>query len=158
MEQETVSAPGNSGKEERMGNSRIATVLAAAMVVALVCGCAIVGKGPTDEELVAGTVADYNAALLAQDVEKILATISDDFEGQDGATKDQLGEFFEMAVDQGFLDDVEVNDEDCEIVIEGDTATAGPIEYNSAMGSLMMELTLKKDADGGWRIVDMAQF
>ena len=63
-----------------------------------------------------------------------------------------------MAIDQGFLDDVEVNDEESEILIEGETATAGPIEYSSAMGSLMMELILKKDADGGWRIVDMAQF
>jgi hypothetical protein len=154
MEQETVSAPGGNGKEESMGKERMATVLAAAMVVALVCGCATIGKGPSDEELITQTLDGYASGLVEQDIDKMMAAYSDDFETEDGLGKEDLREFMSGAIDQGYLDDVEADAEDCEIKIEDGKATAGPVVYSSAMGSITVEYTMKKEADGVWRIVE----
>ena len=137
-----------------MGKSRLATVLAATLVVALVCGCATFGKGPSDEELIMQTLDGYTAGLVAQDIDKLMAAYSDDFETEDGLGKEDLGEFLAGAIDQGYLEDVEADADDCEIKIEGDKATAGPVVYSSAMGSITVEYTMKKDADGAWRIVE----
>ena len=145
-------------KEEDMGRSRMATALVAAMVVALVCGCATMGKGPSDEELIKQTLDGYAAGLVSQDVDKMMAAYSDDFEGESGAGKEDMRQFLSGAVDQGYLDDVEANVEECEIKIEGDKATVGPVEYSSAMGSMTFEYTMKKEADGCWRIVESSMY
>jgi len=137
-----------------MGRSRLATVLAATLVVALVCGCATFGKGPSDEELIEQTLTAYNAAMVAQDIDKMMAAYSDDFEGENGESKEDIGELLGGAVDQGYLEDLEVNADECEIKIEGDKAAVGPVEYSSAMGSISIEYTMKKDADGCWRILE----
>jgi len=137
-----------------MCKSRIATVLVAAMLVALVCGCTILRRGPTDEELITRTVSDYHAALAAKDLDKMMAAYSEDFEGENGAGKDEIRQLLGGAIDGGYLDDLEVNDADCEIKIEGDTATVGPVEYSSALGSMSFEFTMKREADGVWRIVE----
>ena len=138
-----------------MGRSRLATALAATMVVALACGCATFGKGPSDEELIEQTLAGYNAALVAQDIDKMMAAYSDDFEGENGESKDDIREFLSGAKDQGYLEDIEANMDPCEIKIEGGKATVGPVEYSSALGSLTFEFTMKKDPDGMWRIAEM---
>jgi len=138
-----------------MGKSRIARVLVAAMVVALVCGCAIFGRGPTDEELITKTIEEYSAALAAKDIDRALAAYSEDFQGESGGGKDDIRQLFAGAIDAGYLDDLEMDDTDCEIEIDGKTATVGPVEYSSAMGSMSFEFTMKKEADGMWRIIDV---
>ena len=137
-----------------MVRSRLATVLAATLVVALVCGCATMGKGPSDEELITQTLDGYAAGLVAQDIDKLMAAYSDDFETEEGLGKEDLREFLAGAIDQGYLEDVEVDADDCEIKIDGAKATAGPVVYSSAMGSITVEYTMKKEADGVWRIVE----
>ena len=136
-----------------MHQSRIATALMATIFVALVCGCAILGKGPTDEELITRTVSDYNAALAAKDLDRMMEAYSEGFEGENAAGKDDIRQLLGGAIDGGYLDDLEVNDADCEIKIQGDTAAVGPVEYSSALGSMSFEFTMKKEADGVWRIV-----
>jgi len=138
-----------------MGKSRIRTALVGAMVVALVCGCAMLGRGPTDEELITRAISDYNAGLAAKNLDRVMAAFSEDFQGEGGGDKDDMRQLFEDAIDGGYLDDLEVNDADCQIKIEGKTATVGPIEYSSAMGSMSFEFTMKKEADGMWRIIDV---
>ena|GEM_PF-413550 len=148
------SAAGGNGKEEVMGRSRMTRVLAATLVVALVCGCATFGKGPSDEELIMQTLNGYTAGLVDQDIDKLMAAYSDDFEGEGGATKEDLREFLGGAIDQGYLEDVEADLEDCKIEIEGGKAKVGPVGYSAAMGSITAEYTMKKDPDGVWRIVE----
>jgi len=137
-----------------MGRSRVALVLAATMVVALVCGCATMGKGPSDEELIMETLNGYTAGLVSQDIDKLMAAYSEDFEGENGATKEDLRELLSGAIDQGYLEDVEADLEECEIKIEGGKAAVGPVGYSAAMGSITVEYTMKKDPDGVWRIVE----
>ena len=83
-----------------MGRSRIAAALATTMVAALVCGCAIFGRGLSDEELIQQTLAGYNAAMVAQDIDKMMAAYSEDFEGENGESKDDVREFITGAKDR----------------------------------------------------------
>lgn len=135
-----------------MKRSILVKLGAGVVAVLLVCGCATLGKGPSDEELIAATIAEWSAGLAAQDADKIMATYSEDFESADMPDKDSMRELIEMAIDQGFLEDAEVISDEAETVIEENTATFGPVELSGAMGSMMFDFTLQKEA-GAWLIV-----
>jgi len=141
-----------------MGKSRMAKAFAATMVVALVCGCAIMGKGPSDEELIMQALTGYNAAMVAQDLDKMMAAYSEDFEGENGESKDDVRDFFSGVIDQGYLEDLEVDMKDCEIKIEGGKAAVGPVGYSGSFGSVSFEYTMKKDSDGVWRFVETSMY
>ena len=126
--------------------------LGAGVLAVLLCGCATLGKGPSDEELIAATIEQWSAGLAAQDADKIMATYSEDFESADMPDKDSMAELIEMAIDQGFLEDVEVIADEAETVIEGDTATFGPVEFVSDSGTRTMDFTLQNE-NGIWLIV-----
>jgi ketosteroid isomerase-like protein len=141
-----------------MGRPTIAATLVATVLAVLVCGCAIFGKGPTDEELIASRIEGMKAAFLAKDLDKIMDGYSEDYEGEMAGSKEEMREFIEGAMDQGMLDDVEVDTTDAETKIDGDTATVEPVELSTDMGSLVIGYELKKEADGAWRIVTTYQY
>ena len=132
--------------------------LTVVLFAVIICGCASLGKGPSDEDLIAGTLADWKAAVEAQDIDKMMAVYSEDFEGEGGAGKPEAREFIEGAKEQGYLDDAEVYLEDAETVIEADTATVAPIGLEGAFGSVDLELYLTKEADGVWRVTESGQY
>ncbi len=136
-----------------MDKSTIATVLTVTMLVALFCGCVGLGKGPTDEELIAGVLADWKAALEAQDLDKLMVAYSEDFEGERGAGKAEVREFLSRAIDEGYLEGVEADLEDAETVVEGETASVGPVTLSSDMGSMSLDVTMQKEEVDRWRIV-----
>jgi len=123
------------------------------LAVAFVCGCAAMGKGPTDEELITALLGKYKATGEAQDIEGSMALFSDKFEGEQGG-KDDMKEFMLEAKDMGYLDDMEVILDDAEITIDGETATVYPMEVETAMGGAILELTLTKESSG-WMITAM---
>lgn len=135
-----------------MKSSILVKLGAGVLALLLVCGCATLGKGPSDEELIAATMKQWAAGLAAQDAEKIMAAYSADFESADMPDKEAMAELIEMAIDQGFLEDVEVIADEAETVIEGNKATYGPVELSGAMGSMMLDFTLQKE-NGAWLIV-----
>jgi len=157
MEQETVSMPAATEKGKAMCKSRIATILLAAMAVALVQGCVTLGKGLTDEELIRRGMEELKTALEAQDLDKIMAAHSEDFEGEYGG-KAEWREFLAGAVEQGLLDDAEVNLEDAEIEIDGDTATISPVTVITMFGDVTYEYVARKEEDGVWRIIESHQY
>ena len=136
-----------------MRNTRIAVFGVAVLVTALVCGCAGQGKGPTDEELIAGMLADWNAAFAAQDLDQIMAAYSEDFESEQSADKEGVRGFLERAIDEGYLDGAEIILDGAETIIDGESATVSPVDLDGDFGSVSLELVLKKEADGAWRIV-----
>ena len=127
--------------------------LVAVLLAVLVCGCASLGKGPADGERIAGMLADWKAALEAHDVDKLMTAYSEDFEGRGGAGKEQVREFLQGAIDQGYLDGAEISLEDAETTIDGGTASVGPVVLSSDRGAMEIELKLIKESDGAWRIV-----
>ena len=131
--------------------------LSVGLAMVLVCGCAMIGGGPSDEELIASTVADYKAGLEEGDIDKFLATHSDEFDNPEMGDKEALAEFVGGAMEQGFLDDLEIIIEDAETVIEGETATVAPVELEGSFGGMSMELMLKKEGDA-WRVISSEQY
>jgi len=118
----------------------------------LVCGCQTLGVGPSDEELISTTMAEWKAALVAQDIDKLMAAYSENYVSTRGTGKDSIREFMARAFEQSFLDSVEVKIEDAQITIEGDKATYGPVEFVSDRGTFTLEYKLQKE-DGAWLIV-----
>jgi len=137
-----------------MKRSTVTKLGASVLALLLVCGCATFAKGPSDEELINATIAQWSEGLAAEDAEKVMATYSEDFESADMPDKESMAELIEMAIDQGFLEDVEVITDEAETVIEGTQATYGPVELSGAMGSMMFDFTLQKEA-GAWLIISV---
>jgi len=131
----------------------MAALWVVAMLAVLACGCAGQGKGPTDQELIAGTLADWKAAFEAQDIDQIMAAYSEDFEGERSADKAGVRGFFTRAIDAGYMDSAEIILDDAETLIDGETATVSPVDLSGDFGSVSLELILQKEADGAWRII-----
>jgi len=136
-----------------MRKSALLKVGAGVVVMALVCGCASLGQGPSDEELIGRMLDTWKAAAEAQDLDAQMALFSENFEGEQGG-KDELKEFMLEAKDMGYLDDMKVIVDDVELKIDGTTATAYPLMIETAMGGATVGLELTKEA-GGWMITGM---
>ncbi len=116
-------------------------------------GCAGM-KGPSDEELARQTCDAWAAALIAKDVEKFKATISDDFTSGQAEDKEALCGFIQEAIDSGYLDEAEVVFENAAFTMADGKCTVYPVDLSSAAGSVAAELTLSK-ADGKWLVTGM---
>jgi len=137
-----------------MKGTTIAISIAALVAAAVLGGCATSGKGMTDEELVAKLTEESIAAILAQDLDKLLTYYSDDFSHYEFGDKAGLKEFLEGAKDMGYLDDIEVSMEQATTTIEGDTATIYPVIIEGTFGSTEIEFTSKKEGDT-WKVIGM---
>jgi len=69
----------------------------------LVCGCQTLGVGPSDEELISTTMAEWKAALVAKDIDKLMAAYSENYVSTRGTGKDSIREFMARAFEQSFL-------------------------------------------------------
>ncbi len=121
-------------------------------------GCATMGSGASDDELIGALLGQWEEAVLAADADRLLATHSENFahDGYDYDAEDKAGlrEYIEGSIDQGGFEDVELNMEDLEVAIEGGVATVYPIDYTVAEGTITIELILTKEK-AGWLITDM---
>ena len=135
---------------------RTGLVMMTALALGLAMGCASL-KGPSDLEQIQNTLAAWESASKAKDVDQVMATISEDFshEGYDYDAEDKaaMRQFVEAAIAQGNYDGLEIAYKVEDIEIEGDTAEVGPIEWTCTPGTAYIELTLKQEK-GGWLIVD----
>jgi len=123
-----------------------------ALAVAMLCGCQILGLGPSDEDLINATMADWSAALIAHDMDKLMETYSENYVNTEGGGKASVREFIAGVIDQGYLDNTKVNLEDAKVTIEGDKADVGPVEVMSDAGTYVLDYTLQKE-DKVWLII-----
>ncbi|MHC4439536.1 MAG: Cif family virulence factor [Planctomycetota bacterium] len=135
-----------------MGKSVVMNSTVVALTVVMLCGCQILGLGPSDEDLINATMADWSAALIAHDMDKLMETYSENYSNSEGGDKASVREFIAGAIDQGYLDNTKVNLEDAEIKIEGDKADVGPVEVMSDSGTYVLDYELKKEKKA-WLIV-----
>jgi len=126
--------------------------LSLVVLAVTLCGCQTPGVGPSDEELVSTTMAEWKAAIVAKDIDKLMATFSENYVSSRGSGKDAMRERMSGAIERGFLDSVEVNIENPQITIEGDKATFGPVEFVADRGTMTLEYSLQKE-NGAWLIV-----
>jgi polyhydroxybutyrate depolymerase len=111
------------------------------------CGCQ---SGPTDDQLINITMNNWKQAIVAQDVDAIMANYSEDFSSREAEDKEEMREFMEQAIDKGLLEDIDINLETAQLTINDDTAEFYIIGTN---GEAEMDFTLKKEDKGTWRII-----
>ena len=130
-----------------------------AMALVAMAGCASTGGGggASDADLIAEMVSEMLAALEAQDIEKMVANYSDDFESDQGGDRDATKEFLNAAKEGGLLDGIEVDQSSMKTTIEGDKASVGPVDLEGSFGAMTIEFDLEK-RDGAWLVVYMAQY
>ena len=99
----------------------------------------------------------YCDAMKKEDLEALLDLYSEDWQDYHGARKDSLKNRFEQAKDKG---DYKTNARDLDIdistaitALNGDKAIFTPVIHSSPSGSITYAHTLKKEADGVWRLV-----
>lgn len=135
-----------------MGKSVVMNSGVIALAVVMLCGCQILGLGPSDEDLVCATMADWKAALIAHDMDKLMETYSENYANTEGGGKNSVREFISGVIDQGYLDNTKVNLEDAKITIEEGKATVAPVEVTSDAGEYVLEYELQKE-NGAWLII-----
>jgi ketosteroid isomerase-like protein len=125
------------------------------LAAVLFSGCQ---TGATDEAQLTAALGQWKVALEAQDLDKMMEPYSDDYEGESGEGKEGVRQFLSGLIDEGALEDIDMDISEAEINIEGDKATVGPILYAGSWGEIEMMRILKKEADGVWRVVGAEQY
>jgi len=122
----------------------------AILIVVLAGGCQ--SSGLTDEKLINTTMTDWKAALTDQDLDRLMATYSDNYVSDRASGKDSVQERMTRIFEQGWMDNVNVNLEGAAITIDGDKAEFGPVEFTSDEGLFKRQFTLQKES-GTWLLV-----
>ena len=123
-------------------------------VVLVLAGCATTGGGMTPEEAIRAKLGPWSEAFVAQDIDTVMSFYSEDFTHYEYNNKAGLQSFLKDAVDMGYLNDATVDMANTTVTVDGDTATAGPIDLQASFGSAVLNLTLKNEAEG-WKIIGM---
>ena len=129
-------------------------VMALALTAAFVTGCATGGKALTDEELVRLQLDQWSQGLIEHDMDKFLATISENFSARQAPDKATLAGFIEQAIEAGYIEEAEVSLEDAQFTIENDVCGVYPVDLMSVAGSVSVELTFTKE-DDKWLVTGM---
>ena len=136
-----------------MRKLQVTQLAAMVMILSKCIGCATI-RGTTPDKEVSIAIAEFQAALKAQDLEKIMEFYSNDFIDWQGANKDMVRSEFDGMASQGILKNFTfVELEEGAIRVNGDNATVTPIVVDSPMGKMTFHCTLKKETDGVWRLV-----
>jgi hypothetical protein len=130
---------------------------ACALALVVLAGCQSGGGGVSDEQAIRQLVDNAMAALKAKDIDGMTAAYADDFESDQGGGKAEMIEFLKGADDAGFLDDIEVDMSSLVITVDGDKASAKPIDLSGAFGALTLEFDLAK-RDGKWWVTYQTQY
>ena len=140
-----------------MRSLQTTTIVATAMILSICIGCATM-RGITPDKEVTIALADFQAALQAQDLEKIMEFYSNDFIDSQGANKDMVRSSMEGMASQDMLQSTTLVElEEGAITVNGDKTTITPLVIDSPMGKMIFHCTLKKEADGVWRLVSSEQ-
>ncbi len=100
------------------------------------------------------TVAQWRTAMLRADLDAVMATISANYQGDDGLDRAGLRNFLHHALKQDQLEKLKIDIDDASIDVKAGQATVFPIRLTlqHAVEPLELELVLADEADA-WRIV-----
>ena len=124
------------------------------LAAVLISGCQM---GATDETLINTTIGTWKEALIAQDLDKLMETYSEDFESMEGGDKEASREFLEGFFDEGYVDGAEVDLEEAETTIEENEAEVSGVELILDMWTITLDFTLQKEK-GAWLIVGVENY
>ena len=136
-----------------MKSVRMVALLAVCVaLVYLASGCAMLGGGPNDEEMLGKLLQTYKACMEAGDAEGVIALYSQNYESARGGTYEDMVERMQRFIPRMAERDIEFGIDEAEIQIEGDTARVGPIISEGRRGTMRRTLICTKEEDGCWRI------
>ena len=140
-----------------MKKSVIVALIVGVLTATLMCGCMseTVGRGPSDEELINQMLSKWKAAILAQDIDMLMALHSESFKSFEAPDKESQAAVMQNYFDAGYMDDAKVGLEGAEITIEGDKANVTGVVLDVTVGEGRYPLTfgLQKE-NGAWLIID----
>jgi hypothetical protein len=136
-----------------MKKSTCLKLTAALLICLFFCGCK---TGPSDEQLIKTTMNSWKQAIIAQDVDAIVTNYSDNFSSERGGGKEELRGFMERAIDEGWLENIDINLEIAQLTITDDTAEYSPVEIVGDAGEMELDFKLKKEDKKTWRIIESA--
>ncbi len=110
-------------------------------------------KGNDAREEVLATMREFSKAMTAGDVDTLLGFYSEDWQNSRGAGKDSLKDIFDGISNKDGSEGTQIDLSKAEAVINGDKVTFTPVTHSSASGRITYSHTLKKEADGVWRLV-----
>lgn len=138
-----------------MGRKQFLVGLLILAFIVGVCGCAALQRGPSDEELIRQTLVQWKAGMENHDLDVMMATISEDFVSDEGGGKADFRAFLRRHIEEGTLSGARMDLESAMIAIEDDMATVENAGLSGDRGSVVLDMELKKEADGVWRIVGL---
>ena len=119
----------------------------------MMAGCAT-GGSADPSAAIAKQVKGFVGALKAEDLDAVMALVSENFKHYEYQNKAGLKDFLSQAIDMGYLEDVESDIEGMEVKMEGVKGTAYPVELSGAFGTATLELEFTQE-DAGWMITGM---
>jgi len=129
---------------------------AVVLLAVAVTSCAVF-QSKSDEDLVCDLMVQLDTAMKAGDVEDVMALYSEDYEGRNGSTRDDMRERLERwlprmkeAAESGRW---RTDMSQAVAAVDGDTATFGPVIRQGRQRTMTSQYILKKETDGIWRIV-----
>jgi hypothetical protein len=131
------------------------------LAVAVIAGCAGTGGGAKDKDLIQKRIVDFKTALLAKNIDGVMACVSDSFYHPEVGDKNAAKDLMKQGIDSGFVQDGEVDLTKMEIKFDEkdkNKASAYPITASASAGSVTVGLTLKKEGKGSkaaWMISEI---
>jgi hypothetical protein len=116
------------------------------------CGCQYLGLQPSSEERICTTMENWKKAMKAENVDELLSFYSDSYKTSEGQDKESMRALVKRSFDSGFMETVEIKMNKARVIIDGNIAKFGPVEFISDTGIWPMEITLQKE-NGKWLII-----
>jgi hypothetical protein len=126
-------------------------IVLAASVALVASGCAMLQGGPSDEEALRKLLETYTTSMQAGDVDTLIPLYSTSYETERGDYEESM-ERMRQFVPRFAEWDVDMSAEGAEVKVDGDTASVGPINFESERGAWSTTLLTTKEDDGCWRI------
>lgn len=102
---------------------------------------------------VLATMRGHSKAMTAGDVDTLLGFYSEDWQNSQGVGKGSLNDSFFGINNKIGSRGTQIDLSAAEAVFDGDRVTFTPVTHLSSGGSIIYSHTLKKEADGVWRLV-----
>lgn len=128
------------------------------LAVAALTGCAgMSNKAPVDQKAQVKAIMDqWSQAIKAKNVDGVVATLSPTFSSSEFGDYAEFKDNITGFIDEGNLDNAEVDMTNAEIVVEDGKATVYPVEVSGGFGSATLRFQLVLE-DDNWRIVSFEQ-
>ncbi len=128
------------------------TLVVVALLAVVGAGCAAL-RGPSDHDMVMNAVTQWHAGFNDRDSEAVVEVLSEDYYDSYGLTRQSFGA---LLPDLDSLGVGQADISELTVAVDGETATAGPASIDMSGSEVDFEISLRKEDDGVWRIVNLA--